>query len=134
TGRFDVNAPSATAVGVTYIGGTGTLNQNVGDWLIVAYQGLAELTVGPGGTLIRQSNVSSNFAITMNGTNSYGVLNIAGGTVDAGPTRGLTFGFSSPGTGNQGYVNLAAGTLALGANTILTGATGSTSEFFNFAG
>ena len=134
TGRFDVNAPSASAVGVVYVGGSGTLNQNVGDYLIVAYQGLAQLTVGPGGSLTRQAAVTNNFEITMNGTNSSGTLNVAGGTVDAGPAKGLTFGFGSPGTGNTAFVNVAAGSLNLGANTALTGTTGSTNVYFNFAG
>ncbi|MDP2323937.1 MAG: autotransporter-associated beta strand repeat-containing protein, partial [Gammaproteobacteria bacterium] len=135
TGRFDVNAPVDAAVGVVYVGGTGTLNQNVGDYFIVAYRGLAQLTVGPGGTLTRQSTVTAGLHITMNGSNSSGTLNIAGGNVDAGPSRGLTFGFSTPGTGNMGFVNLAGGVLSLGANTTFTGAgASSTSEFFNFSG
>jgi fibronectin-binding autotransporter adhesin len=134
TGRFDINAPVAAAIGAAYVGGTGTLNQNVGDYLIIGYQGIASLTAGPGGSIIRQSAVTNAFELTMNGTNSSGTLNIAGGLVDAGPTRGLTTGFSTPGTGNLAFVNLAGGTLALGANTALGATAGNTQFYWNFAG
>lgn len=134
TGRFDVNAPGGSAVGVLYVGGTGTLTQNTGDYFIIAYAGLAQMTVGPGGSFIRTSGASNNFQITMQNANSSGTLNIAGGTVNTGPAKGITFGFSSPGTGISGFVNLAAGTLAVGANTALVGTTGATSEYFNFTG
>jgi autotransporter-associated beta strand protein len=138
TGRFDGIASGGTnATAVIYVGGAGTptLNQNVGDYfLLMRTNGQTEMTVGPGGSFTRQAAVSNAFNITMDGTNSYGVFNVAGGTVDAGPAKGLTFGFGAPGTGNVGMVNVAGGSLNLGANTALGATAGATAVYFNFTG
>ena len=75
-------------VGVVYVGGAGAFNNNVGDWLILPRgNGNGQLTVGPGGNLIRSAAVTAQLGITMNGTNSYGSLNVAGGNVDTGTGR-----------------------------------------------
>jgi autotransporter-associated beta strand protein len=134
TARFDI-VGAASATGVVYIGGTGTLNNNTGDFfLFMRTNGTGQMTVGPGGTFTRTSAVSAAFEIVMNGTNSQGTFNVAGGSADLGPARGITFGFATAGAGNLGFVNLAGGTMALGANTAIGSATGTTNEYFNFAG
>lgn len=133
TFRFDVTQPTnATATGVAFIGGSGTLNNNNGDWMIIAYNGLGELTVAPGGSLTRVGSTAP-FGIVLNKTNAYGVLNVAGGTVDTG-TQPIRFGNGTI-SNTTGFVNLAGGTLSIGTNATLSVGTGATnSAFFNFAG
>jgi fibronectin-binding autotransporter adhesin len=143
TARFDGVGATGTAAttAVIYVGGTGTLNQNVGDWFLpIRQNGIMSMTVAPGGTFVRQAATTAQFSIIgLNGTNTYGILNVAGGTVDTGAGgtgKGISIGGSgfSPGTGNVALVNAAGGTLILGANGSLGGAGGTTSAFYNFAG
>ena len=83
--RFNLNENSANAVGVAYVGGSGVLNNsnNPNDWFILAYQGLAQFTVGQGGFVNRQNSVGQ-IGLVLGGTGTQGTLNIAGGTFDAG--------------------------------------------------
>ncbi|OYV02874.1 MAG: hypothetical protein CFE26_21695, partial [Verrucomicrobiales bacterium VVV1] len=96
-----------------------------------------QLTVGPGGSLIRTAAATSPLGITMDGINSYGVLNIAGGTVDTS-IRTIQFGFGTAATsvGNRGFVNLASGTLSVGSAITQANTTAGASyfDYFNFAG
>lgn len=132
TRRFDVNGVSTAANGVAYIGGTGILNNDGGEWMIIAYGGLGQLTVGPGGSLTRVG-ATSPLGIMLNQTGAYGVLNIANGSVDTG-TQPIRFG--NGGISNTtGFVNLAGGTLAIGANSAINVASGTgNNAYFNFAG
>ncbi|NCX99104.1 MAG: hypothetical protein EBX35_11175, partial [Planctomycetia bacterium] len=145
TGRFDgVGATSTnTSTAVIYVGGAGTLNQNVGDWFLpIRNNGMMSMTIAAGGSFARSSAVTAEFSLiglnqtVTTGTTSYGVLNVAGGTVDTGPTKGISIssGTFSPGGTNLGFVNAAAGTLQLGANTAVGAAAGANTAFFNFAG
>jgi fibronectin-binding autotransporter adhesin len=137
TGRFDAVGTTGGGTAVVYVGGTGTLNNNSGDWLILPRkEGVGQLTVGPGGSLVRTAAVTANLAITMDASNAHGALNIAGGNVDTG-VRPIQFGFGSAAyTNTRGFVNLAGGTLSVGSAIIQSNTTvgGQYSEYFNFGG
>ena len=134
TGRFDAVGATGGGTAVIYVGGTGIFNNNSSDWLILPRtNGTGQLTVGPGGNLVRTAAVTAQLGITMNGTNSTGVLNVAGGTVDTG-VRAIQFGFGTPGAGNRGFLNVAGGTLSVGLAIAQAGTAGSTAEYYNFAG
>ena len=137
TGRFDAVGATGTGTAVVYVGGTGTFNNNSGDFLILPRKlGVGQLTVGPGGSLVRTAGVTQTFGITMDGSNAHGALNIAGGNVDTG-VRALLFGFGTAAfTNTRGFVNLAGGTLSVGAAISQTNTNASSQYFehFNFAG
>jgi len=134
TPRFNLNESSATAVGVGYVGGTGVINNsNAGnDWFILAYQGLAQFTVGQGGFVNRQNSVGQ-VGIVLGGTGTQGTLNIAGGTFD--------FGGSNLRWGNGGIIsstsffNVTAGTVLIGNNASVSMNSGRGNlGYNNFAG
>jgi autotransporter-associated beta strand protein len=136
-GRFDIAATGGT--GVAYVGGTGTLNDTA-DWLIIGpyttATGVGELTVGPGGT-VNHVGGNSPVGLNMNISNSYGVLNVAGGTVLTS-THSLSFGngTGAGATNTVGILNLDAGSLSTGV-VFLNGNTGAGSTgngYLNFAG
>jgi fibronectin-binding autotransporter adhesin len=135
TGRFDAVGITGGGTAVVYVGGTGTFNNNSGDWLILPRKdGVGQLTVGPGGNLVRTAAVTSNFGITMDASNAHGALNIAGGNVDTG-VRPFQFGFGTGAfTNTRGFVNLAGGTLSVGAAIVQSNVNGQYSEHFNFGG
>ena len=137
TGRFDAVGATGGGTAVVYVGGGGTFNNNSGDWLILPRNaGVGQLTVGPGGSLVRTAAVTANLGITMDASNARGALNIAGGTVDTG-VRPINFGFGSAAfTNTRGFVNLAGGTLSVGAAILQsnTNAGGQYFEHFNFVG
>jgi fibronectin-binding autotransporter adhesin len=137
TGRFDAVGAIGGGTAVVYVGGTGTFNNNSGDWLILPRkEGVGQLTVGPGGSLVRTAAVTSNLGITMDASNAHGALNIAGGSVDTG-VRPLNFGFGSAAfTNTRGFVNLAGGTLSVGSAIVQSNANagGQYFEYFNFGG
>ena len=137
TGRFDAVGTTGGGTAVVYVGGTGTFNNNSGDWLILPRKdGVGQLTVGPGGSLVRTAAVTANLGITMDASNAHGALNIAGGNVDTG-VRPINFGFGSAAfTGTRGFVNLAGGTLSVGSAIVQsnTNAGGQYFEHFNFGG
>ena len=139
-GRFQ---PAGGGTGVIYIGGTGKIDNTGGEWLLMSYgtpgtttSSNSSITLGPGGILDR-TGAGNNFGLNMDITNSYAVLNVAGGTVMT-TTKPITFGngASAARTGTSGYLNLAAGKLTLGT-AMLNGNTGAGStgtSFINFAG
>ncbi len=145
TARFDgtglTNGNASTAV--IYVGGSGALTQNVGDWFLpIRNSGNMSMTVAPGGSFTRSAAVTAQFSITglsMTSTNnaSYGMLNVAGGNVDTG-TRGINFGqgtFASGTFTSDGFLNVAGGTLSLGLNIATgTAAVGTNNSYINFAG
>ena len=137
TGRFDGVGVTGGGTAIVYVGGAGTFNNNSSDWLILARNsGIGQLTVGPGGSLVRTAAVTANLGITMDASNAHGALNIAGGTVDTG-VRPINFGFGSAAfTGTRGFVNLAGGTLSVGSAILQTNtnAGGQYFEHFNFGG
>ena len=123
-------------MGVLYIGGTGFLDNRTGDWFINGYS-LGEITVAGGGS-IDHTGAANPFAIFMDSTatgGTYGVLNLAGGTVTVG-ARSIQFGNSTTnGSGNTGFINLAAGTLSVGAVMASSvNAAGGNNVYLNFAG
>ena len=132
TNRFDVNANNPAAVGVAYVGGGATLNQNGGEWTIIAYQGIGQLTVAPGGSFTKVGGTNF-FGIILNGTGTNGTLNIAGGTVDTGSTA-IRFGNGTINT-SSGFVNLAGGTLSIGTIGSNNTTSGNLNNgYYNFAG
>jgi autotransporter-associated beta strand protein len=135
TGRFDAVGITGGGTAVVYVGGTGTFNNNSGDWLILPRkEGVGQLTVGPGGSLVRTAAVTSPLGITMDGSNAHGALNIAGGNVDTS-VRAIQFGFGSAAfTNTRGFVNLAGGTLSVGAAINQTNTAGQYFDHFNFGG
>lgn len=143
--RFDVNAltnlgniqtPGSFSSGVVFVGGTGFLDHTNAEWFINGYS-LGQITVADSG-VIDHTGSSASFAIFMDSTTvggTYGVLNLAGGTVITG-TQPVRFGNSTTNdSGNVGFVNLAAGTLSVGT-AIVSGVnpTGANNAYLNFAG
>ncbi|MFZ9399952.1 MAG: beta strand repeat-containing protein, partial [Opitutales bacterium] len=113
--RFNLNENNAAAVGVGYVGGTGVLNNaNAGnDWFILAYQGLAQLTVGQGGFINRQNSLGQ-IGLVLGGTGTSGTLNIAGGAFDFGGSN-LRWGNGGI-TSSTSFFNVTAGTVSIGNN------------------
>ncbi|MBA4019033.1 MAG: hypothetical protein C0483_17840 [Pirellula sp.] len=143
--RFDVNGSAnlgsaldtATAsVGVVYVGGDGFLDHTGGEWFINGYS-MGQITVAGNG-MIDHTGATQPFAIFMNSTTAggtFGVLNVAGGSVTVGGTS-IRFGNSTTnGSGNSGFINLADGTLSVGtAITQSVNAAGGNNAYLNFVG
>ncbi len=130
--RFDVvqNTASTGAVGVAYIGST--LNNNNGEWMIIGFGGVGQMTVGAGGNVTRVG-ATQPLGIVMNSTGANGILNLAGGSVDTG-AQPIRFGNGNI-SNTTGYVNLAAGTLSVGTVGTINISTGSgNNAYYNFAG
>jgi autotransporter-associated beta strand protein len=132
--RFNLNENNANAVGVAYVGGSGVFNNanNPNDWFILAYQGLAQFTVGQGGFVNRQNSVGQ-IGLVLGGTGTQGTLNIAGGTFDAGLSN-LRYGNGGI-TSSTSFYNQLAGTMALGNNASIAMSAGRGNlGYNNFAG
>ncbi len=143
--RFDVNGssslgnalnPATSSAGVVYVGGTGFLDHTNAEWFINGYS-LGQITVADSG-VIDHTGSTASFAIFMDSTTvggTYGVLNLAGGTVITG-AQPIRFGNSTTNdSGNSGFVNLAAGTLSVGTAIVSSvNAAGANNAYLNFAG
>lgn len=143
--RFDVNGssslgnalnPATSSAGVVYVGGTGFLDHTNAEWFINGYS-LGQITVADSG-VIDHTGSTASFAIFMDSTvtgGTYGVLNLAGGTVITG-AQPVRFGNNTTnGSGNVGFVNLAAGTLSVGTGIVSSvNAAGANNAYLNFAG
>ena len=131
--RFSITNSTGTTggAGVVYVGGTGTLDLTGTNSMIIGYSGMpGSLTVGPGGIVTRPT--AGNFWLTTN-ANSYGVLNIAGGSFE---TTGSAIKIGNGNAGPQtGFVNLAKGTLTLGLNgSNSINSAGASALYSNYAG
>jgi len=135
TGRF-IAANAAGSSGVMRISGTGAFDHTNAEHLMVSQGGTGEITVLAGGS-IDHTGSNNEIHVTLNQSNTFGLFNIAGGTVNAG-TRGVEFGNSNTTvlTNNVGIVNLAAGTLSMGAGFVRNfGGTGTVADvYLNFGG
>lgn len=132
TNRFDVvqNTTSTSAVGVAYIGST--LNNNNGEWMIIGFGGVGQMTVGVGGSVTRVGT-SQPLGVVMNSNGANGILNLTGGSIDAG-TQSVRFGNGNA-SNTTGYVNLADGVLTLGTQgTVSIGSGSGNNGYYNFAG
>src|SRR4029079_372423 len=103
----------ASATGVVYLGGNGTLNSN-GEHFLIGYNGagaVAQVTVADSATL-NHNGASQPLSIFWGHNNIYGVLNVAGAAVSV-DTRLIQFGSTSANTaaGQTGLLNVAGGTL-----------------------
>jgi autotransporter-associated beta strand protein len=139
-GTFDANQRFIIANGgsaVARVSGTATLDNSSGDYFMITQNSsTGELTVLPGGTVIHTST-SQDLHMTLNQSNAFGLLNMAGGTLELG-TRGIESGNSSSSviTNNVSMVNLAAGTTNMGGGFIRNfGGTGTVADvYLSFAG
>ena len=132
TNRFDVvqNTTSTSAVGVAYIGST--LNNNNGEWMIIGFGGVGQMTVGVGGSVTRLGTTQP-LGVVMNSNGANGMLNLTGGSIDAG-TQSVRFGNGNA-SNTTGYVNLADGVLTLGTlGTVNIGSGSGNNGYYNFAG
>ena len=132
TNRFDVvqGTTATNAVGVAYIGST--LNNNSGEWMIIGFGGVGQMTVGAGGSVTRVG-ATQPLGVVMNSNGANGILNLTGGSIDAG-TMPIRFGNGNA-SNTTGYVNLADGMLTLGTRGTVNIGTGSGNNgYYNFAG
>ncbi|WP_176159412.1 beta strand repeat-containing protein [Prosthecobacter debontii] len=143
--RWDTNASGSlgsalntatSSVGVVYVGGTGFLDHTNAEWFINGYS-LGQITVAGNGA-IDHTGSNNPFAIFMDSTTTggtYGVLNLAGGTVTVG-AQPIRFGNNTTnGSGNTGFVNLAGGTLSVGsAISSSVNASGANNAYLAFSG
>jgi autotransporter-associated beta strand protein len=138
--RFGIAQSQNVAIqstGITYVGGTGTLDMTNSEWALNYSHG--HVTVAGSG-LIDRTGATNPYGIIMNSTVSggqYGVLNVAGGSFLT-TTQAIQFGNSTTaanGNNNTGIINLAAGTLQVGVPlaTSLPSA-GANQGYLNFAG
>ena len=135
TGRFQLGSTrNVASTSVAYIGGTNALldhtNTGTEGWLILGYA-LGQMTVATGGT-VDHSGADDPFAIGMDSTTGYGVLNLAGGNVIT-TTKAIQFG-NGTGTNCVSFVNVAGGTLSTGTNMAKNMAGTGNQVYLNYAG
>jgi len=141
-GTIDANNRFIIANGgsaVARVSGTATIDHTNAEYFMVTQNGsLGELTVLSGGS-VNHTGSSNPFHTTLNQSNAYGLINLAGGTLTTG-AQSIRAGNSTSTTNvtnNNSFVNLASGTMSTGAGfTTSFGGSGTVGNnlYINFAG
>ena len=129
--RFNINSANG-GIGVVYVGGAGTLNLTGSTYVLIGYNGTnaaGALTIGPGGTVIRDG-ASQSLGINWTATGSFAAVNLAGGLLSG--TTGVTrFGGAGAATNQTGFFNLAGGIWSVGTGGLtMTNTSGSGNNYY----
>jgi autotransporter-associated beta strand protein len=122
---------------VARVSGTASIDHTNAEFFMVTQNGsVGELTVLSGGS-VDHTGSSNPFHTTLNQSNAFGLINLAGGTITTG-AQSIRAGNSTSSviTNNNSMVNLASGTLSTGGGFSTSfGGTGTVANYYiNFAG